>query len=339
LAARPEVEERIVHTGQHYDERMSQVFFDDLGIPKPAVNLQIGSGPHGRQTAAMLEKLEELLVAERPDCVLLYGDTNSTLAGALAAAKLNIPIAHVEAGLRSFNRQMPEEINRVLTDHVSALLFCPTQVSVDNLRQEGITKGVELVGDVMYDATQCFSQHTDKLAPWLADLNVTEGGFALATCHRAENTDDPQRLGQIVAALNTLAAKLPIVLPLHPRTAKRLQEQGAGLDDTVRVIEPVSYFEVLALLKACRLVVTDSGGLQKEAFFMGRPCVTMRDQTEWSETVELGVNRLAGAETDRILSACREQLSRTEPLPPAGPYYGDGVASGRIAERLAQEFK
>lgn len=318
------VREEIVHTGQHYDPGLSQVFFDEMEIPQPEVNLEVGSGSHGETTGAMLAGVERELQRRRPDWVLVYGDTNSTLAGALAAAKLHLPVAHVEAGLRSFNRRMPEEINRVLTDHVSARLFCPTPVAQRHLANEGISAGVEIVGDVMYDAALHYRRRA--LPPREA------GPFLLATIHRAENTDDPQRLGEIFAGL--AAAPLPVLLPLHPRTAALAKARGLKPEGRLRLREPASYFEMLGLLQACAGVLTDSGGLQKEAYFFGKRCVTVRDETEWTELVEAGVNRLCRADSAAIPAAA---AWAAEPgLPTAAPLYGAGDAGEKIVASLLQ---
>lgn len=336
VGERLEIDECIVHTGQHYDERMSQVFFDDLGIPAPEYNLRVGSGSHGRQTGQMLERIEAVLLKETPNAVLVYGDTNSTLAGALAAAKLHIPIVHVEAGLRSFNRRMPEEINRVLTDHVSKLLLCPTEQSVENLRREGIVKGVHLVGDVMYDSALFFVQAAESRIDPVADLGIVPKNYILMTCHRAENTDDPKRLAQIISAANTLAERLPIVFPVHPRTRRLLESLRLEVHENLRMLEPVSYFETLMLERHAALLLTDSGGMQKEAFIFGTPCVTMRGETEWRETVEVGANLLADADAAAIVSAARKQLIREELIPPAAPFYGEGQAADRVAQILSE---
>jgi len=297
-ALRARHREILVHTGQHYDEGMSGRFFAELGLPEPDLNLGVGSGPHGRQTALMLQGIEELLLAERPDWLLVYGDTNSTIAGALAAAKLHVPVAHVEAGLRSFNRRMPEEINRVLTDHVSTLLFCPTDAAVANLAREGIVRGVIRTGDVMCDTL-------DAMRPAIArdttvqDLGLVPGEFVVATIHRAENTDDPARLRAILDGLG--ATGLPVLFPVHPRTARLLD--AVPVPANVRRCEPLGYVPMMALVSAARVVVTDSGGLQKEAVWLSTPCVTVRDETEWVETVTSGWNVLAGADAGRIASA------------------------------------
>ncbi len=327
------VSEVLVHTGQHYDANMSDVFFEEMRIPKPHHHLGIGGGPHGAMTGRMLEAIERVVVQERPDWLLVYGDTNSTLAGALAAAKLHVPVGHVEAGLRSFNRRMPEEVNRVLTDHVAALLFAPTDVAVANLAREGVSgPGVRQVGDVMLDAALYYRQlarPTAATAPLLAPL---AGGFFLATVHRAENTDDPARLKGILDALSEISARTPVILPLHPRTRGSLGAWRAP--PSLHVIDPVGYFDILCMLQACGGVLTDSGGLQKEAFFFGKRCLVLRDETEWVELVEKGFNLLAGADRDRIVSAAASFLDGA--APEALPLYGDGHAGERIVEALLE---
>ena len=319
LAEQPGVSETMVHTGQHFDLDMSQSFFRELELPEPAHNLGIHSGGHGAMTGRMLQALEPILQAERPDAVLVYGDTNSTLAGALAAAKLNIPVAHVEAGLRSFNRRMPEEINRVLTDHVSTLLYCPTGAAVGNLAQEGITAGVAKVGDVMYDATLDAAARARASSCILERLRLTDGAFALATVHRAENTDDPAVLSQILDYLRSRAGSEPMVLPLHPRT--RSAVEGAALSlDGLTVVPPCGYLDMHRLLQGATTVYTDSGGLQKEAYFHRTPCVTLRGETEWVETVACGWNRLWRGPDYRPRRTIDD--------------YGDGTAARRIAAHL-----
>ena len=300
-------QEVLVHTGQHYDDSMSGVFFRDLGLPEPDYHLAVGSGSHGHQTGEMLKKIEEVLLKEEPDVVLVYGDTNSTLAGALAAAKLHIPVAHVEAGLRSYNRKMPEEINRVLTDHLSALLLCPTETAVENLRREGVTKGVHLVGDVMYDALLDGVEIARRTSTILDRLVVEPQRYILATVHRAENTDQPQRLEGIVTALVGLAkAGHRVVFPVHPRTQKQLSLHSIELCEGVVQIDPVSYLDMVLLESMARLILTDSGGIQKEAYWLQVPCLTLRDETEWKETVQSGWNRLVGTDPHRILRAVDE---------------------------------
>ncbi|QBM16390.1 non-hydrolyzing UDP-N-acetylglucosamine 2-epimerase [Idiomarina abyssalis] len=323
------VEEIVLHTGQHFDTNMSDVFFNQLGIPKPGVQLDIHGGNHGEMTGRMLIEIERALLEKKPDRVLVYGDTNSTLAGALAAAKLHIPVAHVEAGLRSFNMQMPEEINRILTDQVSDLLFCPTTAAVTNLSNEGFNNKpakVTQVGDVMQDAALLFAEKASRPVGGALPDN-----FVLATLHRAENTDSPVRLAEIVSALNEIHVKqAPVVLPLHPRTRKLIAQQGLSLD--VHLIDPVGYFEMVWLLDHCDLVLTDSGGVQKEAFFFGKACVTMRDQTEWVELVEAGANELVGANTSRIINAVKRDLGRR--VSDSEQLYGGGEAASRIVEEL-----
>jgi len=329
-----QVTERIVHTGQHYDPGLSQVFFDELDIPAPSVHLEIAGGNHGAMTGRMLEGIERIIEQERPDWVLVYGDTNSTLAGALAAAKLHVPIAHVEAGLRSFNRRMPEEVNRVLTDHISTLLLCPTATAVQNLHQEGITDGVHNVGDVMFDIALYWRDRARARSKILDALGLAEQRFALATCHRAENTDDPARLGAIVSALVEINRQLPVVLPLHPRTRKRLQEHGLlSALDALKLIDPVPFLDMIALEQAAQVILTDSGGVQKEAFFYQVPCITLRDETEWVETVELGWNRLTGANQTHILAAFANTRHQRPARPQMAPY-GNGNASQLILETL-----
>jgi UDP-N-acetylglucosamine 2-epimerase len=282
------IQEILVHTEQHYDYEMSQVFFDELGLKVPDYHLGVGSGSYGYQTGEMLKRIEEVLLKEKPDLAMVYGDTNTTLAGALAAAKLHIPVAHVEAGLRSFNKKMPEEINRVLTDHLSDLLFCPTQAAVENLRREGIEKGVHLVGDVMYDAVLLYLDLAERKSEIMERLGLKPKSYALATVHRAENTDQPERLRAIFEGLERVAEEgLSVILPLHPRTRKRLNTLGIHPKE-VQVLDPVSFLDMLVLEKNARVILTDSGGVQKEAFFFRVPCVTLREETEWVETVGTG---------------------------------------------------
>ncbi|HEY1707278.1 MAG TPA: UDP-N-acetylglucosamine 2-epimerase (non-hydrolyzing) [Rhizomicrobium sp.] len=291
VRAHPALEEVLVHTGQHFDANMSDIFFRELGIAPPHHAFDIHGGSHAAMTGRMLTAIEEVLVAEMPDAVVVYGDTNSTLAGALAAAKLHIPVVHIEAGLRSFNRRMPEEINRVVADHVSTLLLCPTRLAVENLAAEGITRGVHNPGDLMFDATLLATVLAEKHARILATLNLSPGHYALATVHRAENTDDPAQLAKVVAYLKAEAEKQPVVLPLHPRTQHALA--AAGLDTRgLIVIDPVGYLDMSQLLHHAARVFTDSGGLQKEAYFHRVPCVTLRGETEWVETISHGWNRL-----------------------------------------------
>lgn len=303
------IESILVHTGQHYDSAMSRVFFDELGLQAPDHNLNIGSGSHGAQTGRMLEAIEGVVQAEQPDVVLVYGDTNSTLAGALAAAKLHVPVAHVEAGLRSRNRQMPEELNRMLTDHVSAWLFCPTETAAENLRREGIHEGVQVVGDVMYELVLRFGARRDLPAGW-RERGVEPHRFILATVHRAENTDDEARLRGILNALAELANDVLVMVPLHPRTKKHLPGMRLDVPERLVFVPPLTYREMLAAEGAAGLIVTDSGGVQKEAFWLAVPCITVRDETEWPETQEEQRNIVVGANHGRIVTVAREQLAR-----------------------------
>lgn len=323
--------EILVHTGQHFDSNMSNIFFDQLGIPKPNYQLDINGGSHGSMTGRMLEAIETICLKEKPDRLMVYGDTNSTLAGALAASKLHIPVAHVEAGLRSFNMQMPEEINRILTDQVSDLLLCPTDTAVQNLKNEGFdNKPVQVlnVGDVMQDSSLLFAERAVK-GDSLKE--VPDNSFILATLHRAENTDNTSRLISIVDALNYIHKNIrPVVLPLHPRTKKVVESLNLQLD--MLIIEPVGYLEMIWLLKNCDAVVSDSGGVQKEAFFFKKPCITMRDQTEWVELINAGVNVLAGADTNRIIECTTEMLNK-EISDPTN-MYGGGHASENIINEL-----
>jgi UDP-N-acetylglucosamine 2-epimerase len=320
--------EVLVHTGQHYDMQMSDVFFDELALPKPDHHLGVGSGSHGAQTGRMLARLEAVMQAERPDAVVIYGDTNSTLAGALAAAKLGIPVAHVEAGLRSFVRDMPEEINRIVADRVSTLLFAPTQTAVDNLAREGITEGVVMTGDIMYDALLTHAPVAAERSTLLRDLALTPGRYVLATIHRAANTDDPRRLAEIFDALALL--REPVIVPLHPRTRAALMGTDIEVEPPVRIIDPVGYLDMLALEQSARMVLTDSGGVQKEAYLLGVPCVTLRDETEWVETLEGGWNVLAGTNAERILAASR----RARPAGSPPPVFGDGHAAEEMVAAL-----
>lgn len=331
-ALRRVAHEVLVHTGQHYDYGMSAIFFDELQIPPPDYNLKVGSGSHGWQTGQMLIHIEETLLKEQPDWVLVYGDTNSTLAGALAAVKLHIPLAHVEAGLRSFNREMPEEHNRVLTDHAADLLFCPTQTAADHLAQEGVTRGVHLVGDVMYDAVLYNIALAEQRSGVLARLGLEPGSYALATIHRPSNTDDPARLQAILAALRALAAGCPVVFPVHPRTRQKLTGLDAHAPD-FHLIEPVGYLDMLLLERHAKLILTDSGGVQKEAYFFAVPCLTLRRETEWVETVDAGWNRLVGDDPSSIVQLAHSP--RPAGSPP--PLFGDGHAAEQIAALLNAE--
>ena len=319
LADQPDLNEVVVHTGQHFDPEMSSIFFQELGMREPAHNLGIHGGSHGAMTGRMMEALESVLQVERPVAVLIYGDTNSTLAGALAASKLNIPVAHVEAGLRSFNRRMPEEVNRVLSDHVSTVLYCPTSAAVRNLTREGITSGVENVGDVMYDATLYAATRARQESSILGRLGLADGAYSVATVHRAENTDTVGSLARVVDYLRGRAGEQPIVFPLHPRTRAALERSGLTLEG-LTVIPPCGYLDMHRLLQGASTVYTDSGGLQKEAYFHRVPCVTLRSETEWVETVENGWNRLWQGPDYRPRRDILE--------------YGNGDASIRIAVHL-----
>jgi len=324
IAKHNNIKEIIVHTGQHFDANMSEIFFDQMQIPKPDYNLEINSLSHGAMTGRMIEKIEEVLMIEKPDWMLVYGDTNSTIAGSLAAKKLHIKVAHVEAGLRSFNRNMPEEINRILTDKISDLLLCPTDLAVKNLQDEGIANQslAEVVkcGDVMQDAAIFYADMARK--PEI-ELPVK---FILVTIHRAENTDDPKRLKSIVNALNEINDNIPIILPIHPRTRKILEKSDLKLD--FKLIDPVGYLEMIYLLTNCRMVMTDSGGLQKEAFFFKKQCVTLRDETEWIELVENGFNIIVGSEEQKIVSGYRKMINTQKDY--ELNLYGNGEASKKI---------
>jgi UDP-GlcNAc3NAcA epimerase len=328
------ITEIIIHTGQHYDHNMSRVFFDEMGIPEPHFNLGIGSGPHGRQTGEILIRIEQILESEKPDWVLVYGDTNSTLAGALASCKLHIPIAHVEAGLRSYNREMPEEYNRVLTDHCSDLLFCPSQTAIDNLKREGIERNVHLVGDTMYDAVLQFAEIALRRSTILQDLNLNPKGYLLATVHRPCNTDYPHTLKEIVSALQVMDE--PVVFPIHPRTRRKMSDFGLLNSQSkfqhLHLIEPVAYLDMLKLQENARMILTDSGGIQKEAYFLGVPCVTLRPETEWVETVEVGWNVLAGSNKHEILKA----VFTFRPPNTRPTLYGDGTAARAVVRTLLQ---
>ena len=326
-ALRKRFDHILIHTGQHFDDAMSGAFFRELGIPRPQVNLGIAGGSHGAMTAAMLTAIEAVLLRAKPAMVVVLGDTNSTLAGALAAVKLHIPVAHVEAGLRSFDLEMPEEVNRRLTDHVSALLFCPTRNASSNLSREGIRKGVLVVGDVMTDVLKRMRKPARAA---LRSMDLPRD-YYFATVHRQENTDDRGRLSGILEALGKLP--YPVVLPLHPRTRGRLKAFRLKVPVNVRIMEPVSYTHSLSLSLGARAVLTDSGGLQKEAFLLGRPCVTLRDTTEWTETLEGGANRLTGARPRSIMSAIRA-IEKVPPVVRPGRIYGDGRSSARIAAAI-----
>jgi UDP-GlcNAc3NAcA epimerase len=326
------ITETLVHTGQHYDRNMSDVFFEEMDIPQPDINLHVGSGNHGKTTGLMLERIENLILERKPDAVLVYGDTNSTLAGALAASKLHVPVAHVEAGLRSFMMIMPEEQNRRLTDHLSTWLFCPTQTAVNNLKHEGIdnassvkpdadNKRIALTGDIMYEASLYYREKSN--------VQINESGFILTTIHRAENTDNSARLTSIVKAVNSLT-RYKFIFPIHPRTRKILEQQNLIFASHVKMIDPVGYLEMIAYESACSAVLTDSGGVQKEAFFFRKPCITMRDSTEWVELTDSGWNTLVGADTDKIITAV-ENINTPKNYP---ELYGDGLCAEKIISCL-----
>jgi UDP-N-acetylglucosamine 2-epimerase len=335
-----QIQEIIIHTGQHYDHNMSQIFFDELEIRKPDYNLGVGSGSHGQMTGSMLTKIEDVLLEENPDCVLVYGDTNSTLAGALAAVKLHIPVGHVEAGLRSFNRQMPEEINRVLTDHISSILFCPTDTAVNNLKKEGIVEGVFKVGDVMFDSFLYNKQLAKKKSRILSKLGIKPKRYCLVTVHREDNTTNKKRLANIFEAFNKLATKsCTFIAPLHPRTLKALNEIG---DDSLfgpdlRIIEPVSYLDMISLETHAKVIFTDSGGVQKEAYFSEIPCIILRNETEWLELVEQGYNKLAGYKIINICQAYEKMIQKRINHNP--DLYGGGLARKRIVDLLVGSKK
>ncbi|WLR52857.1 UDP-N-acetylglucosamine 2-epimerase (non-hydrolyzing) [Bacillus tianshenii] len=329
-------QEILVHTGQHYDHNMSGVFFDELNIPQPDYNLTVGSGGHGTQTGMMMQKIEEIVLQEKPDGILVYGDTNSTLAGALVASKLHIPLVHIEAGLRSFNKQMPEEVNRILTDHISTILFAPTIQSVRNLEKENITENVHLVGDVMNDAVLYNMRIAEKKFT-LQQFGLEDRTYMLVTIHRAENTDNAARLEAIFRSLNEV--KRQIILPLHPRTKQKLEQFGLLylLEDShhIKVIKPVSYLEMLYLEKHANAIVTDSGGVQKEAYFAKKPCYTLREQTEWVETVESGWNILVDPKEDSLSTI----MNGARPSEYDEELYGNGKASERIVQEMLRYFK
>jgi len=331
------IEEIIIHTGQHFDENMSEVFFTELEIPHPNYNLEIANLPHGAMTGRMLEAIEVVLKDEQPDYVLIYGDTNSTLAGALAASKLHIPIAHVEAGLRSFNMRMPEEVNRIVSDKISNLLFCPTEIAVINLKNEGIVSGVHNVGDVMYDVTLYYREQA-KAKIELSKWNVTDGNYALCTIHRAENTDNLSRLQSIFDALREIAKELPVILPIHPRTRQLLKrlDKETWLK-SINILEPLPFLEMLRLEMSAKVILTDSGGIQKEAYFHEVPCITLRDETEWVETVEMGWNKIVGADKEKILNAYQSydiELNKKHQQSP----FGNGNTGEQILNIMLSKY-
>ena len=331
----PDVEEILVHTGQHYDENMSSVFFKEMQIHEPKYNLEVNNMSHGAMTGRMIEQIEKVLIDEKPDLVIVFGDTNSTLAGALAAKKLHLPLAHVESGLRSFNMRMPEEINRILTDRITDLLYCPSQYAVNNLKAEGFKKfecEVVFPGDVTYDAALFYSRLSEQKSDVIKTLHLDAGHFVLCTLHREENTDDPVRLNSIIEAIDTIAEEYSVLIPLHPRTQKILKQRKMETRGTI--IDPVGYFDMLELIKNCKLIMTDSGGLQKEAYFFKKYCITLRDETEWKELVNAGVNYIVGADTSIILKAYHEVIHQDFRF--AGALYGNGNAAEKICEHLLQ---
>jgi UDP-GlcNAc3NAcA epimerase len=326
--------EMIIHTGQHFDNNMSDVFFREMDIPKPDYYLEINSLSHGAMTGRMIEKIEEVLLSEKPDMVMVYGDTNSTLAGALAAKKLHIKVAHVEAGLRSYNMKMPEEINRILTDRISDLLFCPTENAVQNLVHEGFEHypcQIEQVGDVMYDAALYYGSMSSQRSDILNRLKLFPDKYVIGTIHRQENTDSIDNLKSIVSALNAINKSIQVVLPLHPRTRKIMDQNAIRLDFSP--IEPVGYFDMVELLKNSCLVITDSGGMQKEAYFFKKYCVTLRNETEWVELVDNGFNFLSGPDSSKILSLYQRIKANTN-FKQSGSLYGNGKASAKIVDFL-----
>jgi UDP-GlcNAc3NAcA epimerase len=349
-----EIQEVIVHTGQHYDANMSQVFFDELNIPAPNYNLNVGSGAHGKQTAAMIEGIEEILKKEKPHCIVLYGDTNSTLAGAVAASKIHVPVVHIEAGLRSFNKSMPEEVNRILCDHVSTLLFSPTESGVKNLEKEGFDRNAQPpysadhpkiyhCGDVMYDNSLHFSEIAAK-QQILKTYGIDPNDFILATIHRPGNTDDPERLNSIFRALNTIAEKVPVVLPLHPRTDALLDKMlepslfhALRVNLNILLIPPVSFLDMIALEKNAKMIITDSGGVQKEAYFFKKPCIILRPETEWIELVESGAAIIADADEKKIMNAYVHFTEKSNI--DSSPIYGDGKAAEFICSEIIKTFQ
>jgi len=332
---RRECEEILVHTGQHYDPDMSDIFFKDLQIPEPDYHLEVGSGSHGKQTGAILERVEDVLMQEMPDLVVVYGDTNSTLGGALAAAKLHIPVAHVEAGLRSYDRTMPEEINRVVTDHIANLCLCPTQTAVDNLTKEGITKGVHLVGDVMVDALLHNTEIARKKSPIIRKLRLKKGDYYVATVHRPRNTDDKKNLTAIIEAFRESGKT--VVFPVHPRTKKYLQYYGLweSVSENIRFLDPLGYIDMLQLMNNAKKILTDSGGIQKEAYVMGVPCITMRENTEWIETLVGGWNVLVGADKEKILAAILTDVRTNTD----NTVFGEGDAAQKIVRIISRRIK
>jgi len=329
------IDEMLVHTGQHFDYEMSQVFFDELNIPEPKYNLAISGGSHGRMTGRMLEAVEAVIEKEIPDCVLVYGDTNSTLSGALAATKLHVPVAHMEAGIRSYNKNMPEEINRILTDHVSSLLLCPSETAVENLKKEGINDGVMMVGDVMADAANLANSIVKNNSNYLPSIEGFdwEQGYDLLTLHRAENTDEKSRIDSIFGALNEI--KTPLIFPVHPRTRDAIAKANVFLSDNIIICEPLSYLSMTALMNGASRVFTDSGGLQKEAYWAHKPCITLREETEWPETLDDNANQLVGADAQLILAA----VEKTNQVSFKSALYGDGNSASRCVLAINELFQ
>lgn len=322
------IEEMMIHTGQHFDANMSEVFFDEMEIPKPAYQLDIHGLTHGAMTGRMLEGIEKILIKENPDGVMVFGDTNSTFAGALAASKLQIPVIHVEAGLRSYNMAMPEEINRILTDRISNVLFCPTDTAVNNLKREGFENmPVQIIknGDVMQDAAIYYAAKAKEKSNILNQIALSE--FVLATIHRQENTDSPENLGNIIYGLNEINRQIPVVVPIHPRTRNVLMQ--FNIIPEFKLIEPVGYFDMIMLLKSCELVITDSGGVQKEAFFFGKQCITLREQTEWVELIENGFNTLVGSDVEKLKAAFEDFKTKKSDF--SIDLYGKGEAAAKAA--------
>ena len=335
FAKHKSINEVIIHTGQHYDPAMSEIFFRELNVPNEKYNLEIGSGSHGVQTGKMLSSIEKVLQDEAPDYVLIYGDTNSTLAGALCASKLHIPIAHIEAGMRSFNKKMPEEINRIIADHLSEINFCSTKTAMENLKRENLGSTGVLVGDVMYDCSLKFAEFAEKRYDPFAKFTVEKNNYALLTCHRAENTDHRECLTEIVKAVNKISEKMTVLYPVHPRTGKFINEYGLSFSNNVKLITPVGYLEMILLEKHASYILTDSGGVQKEAFFYRVPCITMREETEWVETAALGWNKITGANSKQIIDAFAD-FTKNRPAKTSAKPYGNGDAASKIVSRLTK---
>ncbi len=331
------IDEHIIHTGQHYDSNMSKIFFEALKIPTPKVNLKISNSSHGEMTGKMILKLEEVFLKKKYDALLVYGDTNSTLSASIAASKIHLPIIHVEAGLRSFNMSMPEEINRILTDRVSSLLFCPTSEAMKNLKKEGLSKNSHNVGDVMYDASKFYSDLVDTNKV-LRKYNLERDDFILATIHREENTNNTKRLLSIINSLRILSEKYQIIFPIHPRTKKFIKLNKLEKKfKKIKLVDPLNYLDMVALEKTSRVIITDSGGVQKEAFFFGKPCITVRNETEWVETVQLGWNKLAGANKDEIINGVESFYAKYPKASNTKPY-GNGNAAKKIIKSLCNHF-